>query len=90
MEIKYEKRAKEVGISFANGLYKDWFIKSPEMGPNFTWEKFPNICGCLAKVNTFTSFSIEEWYEMTIKQRDELEKICYEAAFKGARDLLNS
>uniref|UniRef100_A0A6M3JFJ5 Uncharacterized protein n=1 Tax=viral metagenome TaxID=1070528 RepID=A0A6M3JFJ5_9ZZZZ len=89
MKSKY-KKAMAHGKAYANGLYND-FIKCPEdLGPNFTWEGFPFMCGRLATVSLFNMFSDRAWYSFSQKQRNELEEFCYNFTVKTAKELLEA
>lgn len=88
MRKQYKKRAKEVGASYADSLYRDFKDHPEYRGVNFSWEVFPNLCGRMANSSLFTFFSDDEWEPMTAEQIDKLKGICYSAAVKKSKKLI--
>ena len=86
MDEEYTKKAEEVGIAYANGMFST-FSKPNSQGKNFSWDKFPDMCGGIAKVSLFTVFSDDKWYALSEKEREDLEKLCYEITVKKAQEL---
>ena len=87
--MKYIKTAEEVGIAYANRLYADFTEYREYRGKNFSWPKFPDMCGRIASVSLFSCFSDEEWSSLTDAQIDVLKNACSKAAIKRAKELLN-
>ena len=78
-------QAKELGISWAEGLYKSWWGHDNVLGPSFRWDEFHIYCGRLAAANLFTCYETSEWYSLPMK---DLENICRKSAEKRAKELL--
>jgi hypothetical protein len=88
MKQEYRDRAKEVGLGYAEGMYKT--LSNPEnQGDNFNWQKvFPDMCGQVSKVSLFLCFTDEEYASMTTEEIDQLEDISYNTAIKRAKELV--
>lgn len=86
MREMYKVKSKILGTAYAKELYKD-FLNPINRGSAFSWDKFPNICGRLAKASLFTTFSNEEWSALSERDKELLEKICYDHTVRIAKEL---
>ena len=88
MEQEYIDRAIEVGLGYANELYKD--LSDPKnQGDNFNWQKvFPNMCGRIAKVSLFLCFTDDEYDSIIYEEIGGLEDLAYNTAVKRAKELV--
>jgi hypothetical protein len=74
-----ESKAIEYGKLYAEKMYEH-FCDETMRGPNFTWERFPDLAARLGRVSLFTIFDRD-------KLRDELEpleEICYNSCREEA------
>jgi hypothetical protein len=78
----YNQQAKEFGEEFAEIWFRDW--KSDYGGPNFSWEKFPDMAKRFAHVHCGLSLF---WNEKT-KRANELRMIAAEAAYEKTIEIL--
>lgn len=81
MRKRNKEIAIDIGIAWAEDLFKD-FSENPEYrGPHFTWKCFPEIAANLAEANCFMSFSYKT------RNFEALKSLCREAAYKKAKEL---
>lgn len=62
VEISEEHKQKLEGLAraYVDEFFKD--LQDPKMrGPNFAWERFPDMIGTIVNVCVFTAFSDEEF-----------------------------
>jgi len=78
-----EKFANELGLVMAKDFFET-FSDPSNCGPNFEWDKFPNMVVRFTKTQLFIGCSPRE-YERLGK---ELEKIACDVAFEEATRLI--
>ena len=86
MNSDYIKRAEELGVAYANGMLTSLSVPANQ-GKNFSWEKFPKMCGGIARVSLYTSFSNDEWLSLSDKDKKDLEELCRKSAVQKAQEL---
>jgi len=88
MEQEYVDRAVEVGLGYAEGMYKT--LSNPKnQGDAFNWQKvFPSMCGEVAEVSLFLCFTDDEYDSMTYEEIGGLEDIASKTAIKRAKELV--
>jgi hypothetical protein len=88
VEQEYIDRAIEVGLGYAEGMYKT--LSDPKnQGDAFNWHKvFPRMCGDISKVSLFLCFTDNEYDSMTHEEIGGLEDLAYDAAVKRSKELV--
>lgn len=77
------QKAKNFGALMADEWFKD-FQNSEFRGPNFTWEKFPNLVSRMAKKSCFLNFHIN------VKNIEKLKEEAGKAAYNRALELIKT